>query len=93
MAVGTGAILLGTHTEKRGVRALWARVHCGGCNQPFTGNVRTCPNWKDLPACPRCWARLNRLRVLLGEQPWDTPPDAYPPEDMPVDPTSPPVGV
>ena len=81
MADGFGAVLLGVHTEKRGRQALWAQVRCGVCGRQFSGNVLTCPNWKDQPACPLCWARLNRLREQLGLLPWDTPPDAYPPED------------
>lgn len=81
---GFGGVLLGVHTEKRGVHALWAQVRCGGCGRPFTGNVRSCPNWKDQPACPNCWGRLNRLRQELGLLAWDTPPDAYPPDDWAV---------
>lgn len=60
---------------------LWRALCCGACSHAFTGNVRSVPQFGDRPVCPRCWARLNRMRAALGFGPWDTPADAYPGSD------------
>lgn len=59
---------------------IWARLTCGACTRPFMGNARTVPNFRDTPACPGCWQKLNELRERLGLPAWDTPADAYPPD-------------
>jgi hypothetical protein len=60
---------------------IWVQLRCGGCAGSFTGNARSVPQWKDVPACPTCWQRINDLRVRVGMPPWDTPVDAYPEEE------------
>lgn len=57
---------------------IWVALTCGGCGRGFTGNARSVPQWKDAPACPACWDRVNGLRVQLDLPPWDCPVDAYP---------------
>lgn len=56
---------------------LWVDLVCH-CGRRFTGNARSVPQWRGVPACPTCWSKVNALRARLGESPWDTPSDAYP---------------